>query len=201
MRATVDPVPQLAQVAQVAQRVQQAPMAVVETVVQVARPAKRAMGGTVRQVMPAHPMVARVVRVVTQARMPGWVAPQVRLVRDLAIQPVQALRVPPDLMSLRVATEVMAGLVTPIHRVMAVTVVLVVWVALWATEEPVGPVDLALQQARALLRRVAKVVLVVTVAQQEMVVRVVRAVQPVQRAQMHKLRVVPVEMVVPVLLC
>jgi hypothetical protein len=58
----------------------------------------------------------------------------------------------------------------------------------------VGPVELALQQARALLRRVAKGVLVVTAALQEMVVSVVLAVQQVQRAQMHRLRVEKVEM-------
>ncbi len=155
--------PQVAPVAQVAQRVQQAPMAVVETVVLVGRPVKRAMVAMVPQVMPAH-LVAQADRVVTQARMPGWVGQPVRQGLVLVMWPVQARRVPPAPMSLRGVTVAMAGLVTPIHRVMAVTVVLVVWVALWATEEPVGPVDLALQQARALLRRVAKVVLVVTVA-------------------------------------
>lgn len=104
-------------------------MAVVETVVLVVRPAKRAMGATVPQVMPAHPMVVQVVRVVTQARMPGWVVPQVRLVRESVMWAVQARRVLPVLMSLRVVMVVMAGQVTPIHRVMAVTVVLVVRVA------------------------------------------------------------------------
>lgn len=124
-----DPAPQLAQVAQVVRRVQQAPMAVVETVVQVARLAKRAMGAKVPQVMPAHPLVAQADRAVTQARMPGWVAQPVRQVLVLAMRALQARRVPTALMSLRVATVVMAGLVTPIHRVMAVTVVLVVRVA------------------------------------------------------------------------
>jgi hypothetical protein len=67
-------------------------MAVVETAVMVVRQAKRAMGARVPQVMPAH-LEALVVRVVTQARMPGWVAPQVRLVRELAMRPLQARRV------------------------------------------------------------------------------------------------------------
>jgi hypothetical protein len=129
MRATGDLAPQVALVAQVAQRVQQAPMAVAATVVLVVRPVKRAMGATVPQVMPAQPLVAQADRVVTQARMPGWVAQPVRLVRELEMQAVQARRVPPAPMSLRGATEAMAGLVTPIYRAMAVTVVMVVWVA------------------------------------------------------------------------
>ena len=177
MRATVDLAPQVAQVAQAAQRVQQAPMAVVETAVLVVRQAKRVMGATVPQVMPAHPMVARVVRVVTQARMPGWVAPQVRLEWELEMWPVQARRELLAPLSLRVATEAMAEQVTPIHRAMAVTVVLVVRVAWWATEDLVGLVERLLPQARAPLRRVAKVVLVVTAALPEMAVSVVLVVQ------------------------
>ena len=185
MRAMVDLAPQVAQVAQVAQRVQQAPMAVVETAVLVVRQAKLAMVAMVPQVMPAH-LEAMVVRVVTQARMPGWVAPQVRLEWELEMWPVQARRELLAPLSLRVATEAMAEQVTPIHRAMAVTVVLVVRVAWWATEDLVGLVERLLPQARAPLRRVAKVVLVEPAAFQEMVVSEVLAVKPVQRAQMHR---------------
>jgi hypothetical protein len=50
-------------------------------------------------------------------------------------------------------------------------------------------VELALQQARVPLRRVAKGVLVVTAALPEMAVSVVLVVQQLQRAQMHRLQV------------
>ncbi len=199
MRATGDLAPRAAQVAQVAQRVQQAPMAVVATVVLVVRQARRAMGATVLQVLPKYPLVAQVDRVVTQARMQGWVAQPVRQEWELAKRPVQARRELLAPMLALVATAAMAGQVTQIHLVMAVMAVLVVRVVLWVTEELVGLVELALQQARALLRRVEMVAPVVTAALPEMAVSVVLVVQQLQRAQMHRLQVVKVEMAAVVL--